>query len=67
MKIQISEVEKKNLWRVFEILCGDRLFSEDESKWFRGSDIKRVLRKLGVRSLPQHKIDIMVWVKFIRK
>ena len=67
MKIEISEVEKKNLWRVFDILCGERIFAEEESKWFRGSDIRKVLRKLGIRSLPQHKIDIMVWVRLIRK
>ena len=67
MKIEISEVEKKNLWRVFDILCGERIFTEDEPKWFKGSDIRRVLRKLGVKSLPQHKIDIMVWVKLTRK
>lgn len=62
MKIEISEVEKKNLWRVFKILCGDRRFREEETKWFNGTDIRRVLKKLGIRNVSQQKIDIMVWV-----
>lgn len=34
LKIKISEVEQRNLWRVFDILCGRRVFKESESRWF---------------------------------
>ncbi len=61
LKIKISEVEERNLWRVFGILTGRRYFKENETKWFDAQDIKRVLKKLGVSSIPQQKLDLMVW------
>lgn len=61
LKLKISEVEEKNLWRVFDILCGKRSFKENELKWFDASDVKRILRKLGVKNVPQQKLDLMIW------
>ena len=52
LKLKISEVEETNLWRAFEILCGKRNYKENESKWFDASDIKRILKKLGIKFMP---------------
>ena len=61
MRLKISEVEETNLWRVFEILCGTRVFKENEDKWFDSSDVKRILKKLGVKNVTQQKVDLMIW------
>ena len=52
LKVKISEVEERNLWRVFNILCGQRVYKENEGKWFDATDVKRVLKKLGVKNVP---------------
>ena len=52
LKLEISDVENWNLWRVFDILCGTRKFKENEFKYFDASDLKRILKKLGVKNLP---------------
>lgn len=61
MKLKISEVEERNLWRVFKILCGPRKYKENQLKHFDASDIRRVLKKLGVKKIPQKKLDLMIW------
>ena len=61
MRLKISEVEETNLWRVFEILCGTRVYKENEDKWFDSSDVKRILKKLGVKNVTQQKVDLMIW------
>jgi len=51
-KVEISEVEQINLWRVFNLFIGDR-FKEDnkirdekkikeEDRWFDASDVRRI-------------------------
>ena len=61
LAIKLSEVEEQNLWKVFKILCGNRDFKEGEMKWFDTSSLKVTLKKLGVRNLPQQKLDLMIW------
>lgn len=53
MKIEISEVEQQNLNKVFDILTGSKEFWENEKKWFDAIDLKRVLKQLGLRNIPQ--------------
>lgn len=52
LKLEISDVENKNLWWVFDILCGKRKYKENEFKYFDASDLKWILKKLGVKNLP---------------
>ncbi len=61
MKVELSEVEEQNLWRVFNILCSRRTFKEGEIKWFDNSDLKMILKKLGIKQIPQQKLDLMIW------
>ena len=61
MSIKLSEVEEQNLWKVFKILCGNREYRENEMHWFDCHDLKTVLKKMGVKNLPQQKLDLMVW------
>ena len=61
LSIKLSEVEEQNLWKVFKILCGNREYRENEMHWFDCNDLKTVLKKIGVKSLPQIKLDLMVW------
>lgn len=61
LSIKLSEVEEQNLWKVFKIICGNREFREAEMKWFDANDLRTVLKKLGVKSLPQQKLDLMIW------
>ena len=52
LKIKISEVEERNLKKVFKVLCGRRNYKENELRWFDSSDIRRVLKVLGVKYIP---------------
>ena len=61
MRLKISEVEERNLWRAFEILCGPRTYKENELRWFDANDLKRILKKLGAKNVTQQKVDLMVW------
>ena len=62
LDLKISEFEEQNLWRVFKILYGKRVFKDsDEQKWFDASDIRRVLHKLTGKHVPQQKVDLMLW------
>ena len=75
MKVQISEVENSNLNRVFKLFSGKR-FPEPKDqkekekhkntlKWFDASDVKRILKELGVKEIREHEINIMIWVNLL--
>mgnify|MGYP005607626505 CR=1 FL=1 len=61
LKIELSEVEQENLWRVFRLLCSNRNFREGEMKWFDASDVKAIFKKLGIKYIQQQKLDLMIW------
>lgn len=66
MKLEISEVENTQLWRVFNLLIGpsqEKSVEKAKSKLksFGYDDIKRVLKKLGITDINQNEIDLMIW------
>ena len=61
-KVVISDVEKENLERVWDLFKGVRGFKDNEMEWFDATDVRRILKKLGDKDISQHQIDIMIWV-----
>ena len=61
MRVELSEIEEENLWRVFDLFCAKHTFKDRSKMWFDASDIKVILRILGVTYIQQQKLDLMVW------
>ena len=57
LKLEISESERQRLWHVFARLCGN----QPGRRYFEADDLRTVLLWMTRRTLPQQKLDLIVW------